>query len=113
MSAIEMRAKWALCFIIGISFALQGRAATAAEASASTGPSEGLEEIVVTGTLIRGVAPPGTQLITLSTLDIAELGIADTTQILESLPQDGYFNNRPQVGNFGQYQTIIRPSLRY
>jgi iron complex outermembrane receptor protein len=113
MSAIEMRGKWALCFIIGIGFVLQGHAARAAEASAGTGPSEGLEEIVVTGTLIRGVAPTGTELITFSSVDIADLGIADTTQLLESLPQDGYFNNRPQVGNFGQYQTVIRPSLRY
>jgi iron complex outermembrane receptor protein len=113
MSAIEMRAKWALCFIIGISFALQNSAATAAAASASTDPSDALQEIVVTGTLIRGVSPPGTELITVSSADITDLGIADTTQLLEFIPQDGYFNNRPQVGNFGQYQTVIRPSLRY
>lgn len=72
-----------------------------------------IEEIIVTGTLIRGQAPTGTQLLQVSTEDIARLGAVSTSQILSSLAQDSNFNARPQVGAFGAYQTVNRPTLRY
>lgn len=70
-------------------------------------------EIVVTGTLIRGQAPVGSEMVSISSKDIAAFGIADTSQLLGSVPQDTYFNNRPQVGNFGPYQSVNAPLLRY
>jgi iron complex outermembrane recepter protein len=113
MLANEMRAKSALFLVMSAGVALHAAAATAAEASASTGTPDPLAEIIVTGTLIRGVAPTGSELTTFTSADFTNLGIRDTTDLLTSIPQDGYFNNPPQVGNFGQYQTIIKPSLRY
>lgn len=70
-------------------------------------------EIVVTGTLIRGQAPVGSEMVSVSSKDIAALGIADTSQLLGSVAQDASFNSRPQVGNFGQYQSVNAPLLRY
>jgi hypothetical protein len=55
--------------------------AQTAPPSAQPGPTEpdSLQEIVVTGTLIRGAAPVGSQLITVGQEDIAATG-ASTTQ---------------------------------
>ena len=72
-----------------------------------------LEEVVVTGTLIRNLAPTGSEVIELSNDQIGTLGAVDTSQLLGAIPQDENFNNRPQVGNYGQYQTINHPILRY
>ena len=72
-----------------------------------------LDEIVITGTLIRDSAPTGSQVLQLSNDQIATLGAVDTSQLLGSIPQDQSFNNRPQVGSYGQYQTINHPILRY
>ena len=81
--------------------------APAAKTDDATNP-----DIVVTGTLIRGKAPTGGQLITVSSDDIAQLGASDTSQLLAAIPQSSGFNNRPQVGNFGQFQTVNAPILR-
>ena len=72
-----------------------------------------LSEVVVTGTLIRGVAPTGAVLTTVTNADIVKLGAVDTSQLLGALPQDSAFNNRPQVGSFGAFQTVNAPLLRY
>ncbi|HEX7858527.1 MAG TPA: TonB-dependent receptor [Sphingobium sp.] len=72
-----------------------------------------IQDIIVTGTLIRGQAPTGTQLLQVSNEDIAKLGVVSTSQILGSLAQDNNFNSRPQVGGFGAFQTVNRPTLRY
>ncbi|MBB5685934.1 TonB-dependent receptor domain-containing protein [Sphingobium boeckii] len=70
-------------------------------------------DIVVTGTLIRGQAPTGSDITTVTADDIAQLGIAETSQLLGSLPSDSNFNSRPQVGSFGQFQTVNAPVLRF
>src|ERR1700736_5417746 len=44
-------------------------------------------EIVVTGTLIRGVAPIGTHVLDVSSQDITMIGATDTNQILAKIPQ--------------------------
>ncbi len=88
--------------------------ADAAKADASSGKKDAtIGEIVVTGTLIRGRAPTGSEMSTISSANIAQLGVVDTSQLLSSLPQDAEFNNRPQVGSFGQYQSVNAPLLRY
>ena len=70
-------------------------------------------DIVVTGTLIRGQAPTGSDLKAVTAEDISQLGVSDTSQLLGSIPSDSNFNSRPQVGSFGQYQTVNAPILRY
>jgi iron complex outermembrane receptor protein len=84
----------------------------AAQTNTSTQADE-LSTIVVTGTLIRGEPPTGVELTTVTSQDIAQLGVVDTSQLLGYLPQDSNFNSRPQVGSFGAYQTVNAPLLRY
>ena len=45
------------------------------------------EEIVVTGTRIRGTAPVGSELVTLDRRSIDETGVATTEQLMRTLPQ--------------------------
>lgn len=70
-------------------------------------------EIIVTGTLIRGKEPTGQEVNIVTSADISQLGAADPSQILASLPQDANFNSRPQVGGGGPYMTVNAPRLRY
>ena len=108
-------AGWAL-ICAGTAFADTSANAAAGQSTgsqASTDNSAPAAEIVVTGTLIRGKAPTGGELVTMTSQDIAVLGVADTSQLLGSLPQDAEFNSRPQVGAYGQYQSVNAPLLRY
>jgi iron complex outermembrane receptor protein len=99
------RGKVASC-VFGI---LTGLAATAAVADqsvdqpaanppADTGAK--LEEIVITGTSIRGAAPVGANLITVGRDQIAETGAQTMQQILSSVPAVTGFGNASQ-GGFG------------
>jgi iron complex outermembrane recepter protein len=65
---------------------------------ADTGPK--LEEIVITGTSIRGAAPVGANLITVGRDQIAETGAQTMQQILSSVPAITGFGNASQ-GGFG------------
>lgn len=47
-----------------------------------------LEEIVVTGTHIRGVAPVGSALLTIDRTEIERTGYATAAQVIQSLPQN-------------------------
>lgn len=87
--------------------------ATSGTASAGSSDNKAPSDIVVTGTLIRGKAPTGSEMVTISSQEISALGVADTSQLLGSLPQDAEFNSRPQVGAFGAYQAVNAPLLRY
>src|SRR6516164_8627639 len=51
------------------------------------------KEIVVTGTLIRGVAPGGTNVIAESKEKVEETGASTVAQLLQTIPQMGSFNN--------------------
>ncbi|PZR35489.1 TonB-dependent receptor [Caulobacter segnis] len=52
------------------------------------GDAEQVAEVVVTGTRIRGAAPAGAQVITISREDIEASGYATTQQIVQALPQN-------------------------
>ncbi|MFL6618855.1 MAG: TonB-dependent receptor plug domain-containing protein, partial [Povalibacter sp.] len=71
-------------------------------ATAQTREEEGaapsLEEVVVTGTSIRGTAPIGTQLVTLDTASIQAVGATNTADLLASMPMFNSFNIAPQGG---------------
>ena len=66
-----------------IAFA-QAAADGAARASDEAADSE---TIVVTGTILRGVAPVGSSIISLNATDIQKTGLLTTTDILKSIPQ--------------------------
>ncbi|RZA19362.1 MAG: Plug domain-containing protein, partial [Proteobacteria bacterium] len=74
---------------------------------------ESAEVIVVTGTLLRGTAPGGTQAITVGAEEIAATGAANPSQLLARIPQAGAFNTDPAVrGQSGTAISINRPTLR-
>jgi iron complex outermembrane receptor protein len=69
-------------------------------------------EIVVTGTLVRGVAPTGTNVIGVTADAVTATGAATTAQLLQSVPQMGAFNALQFPTGFGNSVTINRPNLR-
>ncbi len=69
-------------------------------------------DIVVTGTLLRGVAPTGSNVIGVSSEAVAVTGAATTAQLLQSVPQMGAFNVLQFPTGFGNSVTINRPNLR-
>jgi iron complex outermembrane receptor protein len=79
--------------------ALVAAAMTASVASAQTAPAT-VEEVVVTGTSIRGAAPVGANVISVSREDIEATGAQTVQQLLKSVPQVTGFNNTGQ-GGFG------------
>ncbi len=77
---------------------------------------EARDEIVVTGTLIRGIAPVGNNIIGIGEQKIAESGASSSGELLAKLPQIGYFGTVPygvsaQVGS-NSSNPISRPQLR-
>jgi iron complex outermembrane recepter protein len=72
-------------------------AQTAPSQSQSQGPEQ-LQEVVVTGTLIRGTPPVGSQLITLDNADVVATGATNTADLLATVPQVASFNSFPQGG---------------
>ncbi|CAN7535304.1 TonB-dependent receptor [Phenylobacterium sp. LjRoot219] len=92
--------------------------ALAQAAAPTTGASaQTLDEVVVTGTLIRGIAPAGSNVIGLGAQTVETVGGNSTNQILNSLPQVGnYFNALPvgvsAVSGSNGSNPISRPNLR-
>ncbi|MBO9713871.1 TonB-dependent receptor [Sphingomonas sp.] len=68
-------------------------------------------EIVVTGTLIRGIAPTGTQVIGKDREEILASGAASTTDVLASIPQLNYFGSVPRA-NQDAGSPVFYPNLR-
>jgi iron complex outermembrane receptor protein len=86
-------------------------AQAAPAASASGAGDDQLQEVVVTGTLLRGVAPTGTNLIAVSQADVEASGAVSTNDLIAKIPQLSNFNTVPVgTSNFGQpiAQTNIR-----
>jgi iron complex outermembrane receptor protein len=74
--------------------------------------NEVLEEIVVTGTSLRGVAPAGAEEFTLDATQIQATSALSTDQLLANIPQLSSFGNL-QTGNAGGIQlTVNRTNLR-
>ncbi|WP_395397969.1 TonB-dependent receptor [Novosphingobium sp. BL-8A] len=72
-----------------------------------------IEEIIVTGTLLRGVAPAGSETVSISSENITAVGANSTAQLLASVPQTASFNAAPIVSAISSSQiTINRPNLR-
>jgi iron complex outermembrane receptor protein len=95
------------------SMALTPGAVLAQEGSSVEG--EGiLEEVLVTGTLIRGVEVTGSQTIGIDSEAVTEKGAISTNELLATVPQvSNFFNQRPeQDPRNSDRQTINRPNLR-
>ena len=73
-----------------------------------------LEEVLVTGSLIRGTEVTGSQTISLGTQQITDLGAATTNEVMASIPQiSNFFNSRPEEDPRGSTNiSISRPNLR-
>jgi iron complex outermembrane receptor protein len=70
-------------------------------------------EIVVTGTLIRGIAPTGTNVVGLSDKDISATGALNTNQVLAKIPQiTNAFNSVPVLQSSNYAIAVVRPNLR-
>lgn len=69
-------------------------------------------DIIVTGTLVRGVAPAGTNVVSVSQAAVEATGATTVAQLLQTIPQMGSFNNlQRQVGG-SNFVTTNRPNLR-
>jgi len=72
------------------------------------------EDIIVTGTLIRGIAPAGTEAFHLTPQDIQEAGGNTVQDVLAKVPQLSFFNKQPTSGNdmgVGQRQPPQQPLI--
>jgi iron complex outermembrane receptor protein len=76
--------------------------------------SQKLEEVVVTGSLIRGVEAIGSQTLGLDKQDMTEIGATTTNELLASIPQvSNYFNQRADQDPRGAARLQVnRPNLR-
>lgn len=97
-------------------FALSTAAGAHAQpaAPASGGGATTLKEIVVTGTLLRGVAPAGTEVVGVDKAQIQATGASTANQMLASVPQvANQFATLPIVGTTTTSQIqVARPNLR-
>src|SRR5258705_1772724 len=90
--------------VVGTSWYMFAAVATAANAQAATNPAskageETLEEVVVTGTLIRGVTTSGAAVLTTTAAQAEEQGAVNGNDLLAQLPQAAnMFQSLPQPG---------------
>jgi len=112
VSRVRVPEKSTLLSTIAICFALQSAAAAEPPATTRSDSSDELQEVVITGTLIRGVAPPGTNVIAVTNKDVQATGSSTTAQVLQTIPQLGSFNNLQYPQGGFSVQTTNRPNLR-
>lgn len=69
-----------------------------------------IDELVVTGTSIRGVPPVGSNLISVTREDVQAIGAANTPDLIATVPQLNSFNTAPQasLGGFGSFAPGMR-----
>ena len=101
-AASSRRGRASLLYGAVLSASLLGVAApAAAQSSGEAQESEAvLEDIVVTGTSIRGAAPVGSNVVSVTREDIEKTSAQTVQQLLRSVPQVTGFNNAGQ-GSFG------------
>ena len=80
----------------------------------SANSSDDDDEIVVTGTLLRGVSPVGSQTIGVDTDKIESIGAVTTSDLIGNIPQAGAFLGFVGVRGSSNFSLAVnRPSLRY
>ena len=96
------------------SVSLLSLASPAFAQDAESDESGDAEDIVVTGTLIRGIAPGGSQSIGVDLEKITAIGAANTSDLIASIPQAGNFNQFAAVRGSSNFSLAVnRPTLRY
>lgn len=70
------------------------------------------DDIVVTGTLVRGIAPAGTNVVGVSKAAIESSSATTVTELLTDVPQFGSFNDLQTISGGGNFVTTNRPNLR-
>ena len=100
--------------LVGVSMISLASPALAQTQPAAADDEANKEDIVVTGTLIRGTQATGSQTITVTPKAITEIASSSTNDLLTSIPQVGSFNSRPEGDPRGltAVSTIVRPNLR-
>jgi len=83
----------------------------ATKAQASTAEPQ-LEEVVVTGTSLRGVAPAGAETVTFDTAQIQATSALSTDQLLADIPQLSSFGSLQTVNSGGTQLTVNRTNIR-
>lgn len=98
--------------ILAIAAATAAQAQKASPGGSAAGTQEILlEEIIVTGTMIRNVGPIGTNAIAVQREDVVASGAASANDLLAQIPQVGNFGTVPRAqGNYGL--PIVRPNIR-
>lgn len=96
-----------IALVPGIAFAQQRATAETEEAAA---PAD--RDIVVTGTLIRGIAPPGANVVSVTAASIEEAGSKSVAQVLQNIPQLGSFGTLVQPNAASGEVIVNRPNLR-
>jgi iron complex outermembrane receptor protein len=71
------------------------------EGAAAADENSDDEQIVVTGSSIRGVPPTGSNLISVTPDDVKRIGATTTPELLATVPQLNSFNTAPRVSNGG------------
>lgn len=91
--------------------AMVGSGAWAQEASSIS--SDSLDTVIVTGTLIKGINPVGTNLITVDASKAIQSGLLTTDQVLAQIPQiTNLFNTTGVVTNTNINFNGLRPAIR-
>jgi iron complex outermembrane receptor protein len=89
--------------------------AQAQDAGASDGNGDAENEIVVTGTILRGAAPVGSQLISVGAAQVQSQGATTANELMATVPQvSNLFNNVPtaRLGVASNQIQVVRPNLR-
>lgn len=81
--------------------------------NAAADDAENAKDIVVTGTLIRGIAPGGSQSIGVDQEKITAIGAANTSDLVAAIPQAGSFNQYVGIRGSNNFSLAVnRPILR-
>ncbi len=96
--------------VLACAGALLGAGAAQAQEPDSGAPTDA--DIVVTGTLLRGVAPVGTNVVGVSEADVLASGAASANDLLASIPQIGNFGSVPSAALGNYANPIVRPNIR-
>ncbi len=103
-----MRTNLRLVASIGVSLLALSTPALAQDAA----DGEKDSDIVVTGTLVRGIAPAGTSVVGVTKKDIESSSATTVTELLTDVPQFGAFNDLQTISGGGNFVTTNRPNLR-
>jgi iron complex outermembrane receptor protein len=100
--------------LAGSALCALGSASSAFARGSDAAADENDSTIIVTGTYIRGIAPAGTEAISVSRQDIIEAGGVTVQEVLAKIPQLSFFNRQPLSGNdmgVGQRQPPQQPQI--